>query len=113
MTITDFDKWWHETGSGTALMPFHDHEEHAERVARAAWEFVKKQVCRQRDEYATMRAEALRERDEARRARDLALEERDKARLEIWENHPRNMLGAREFAAVRGWECFDKENHNA
>jgi hypothetical protein len=59
------------------------------------------------------RGRLRRERDETRRARDLALEERDEARLEIWENHPRNTLGARDFATVRGWECFDKENHNA
>ena len=39
--------------------------------------------------------------------------ERDEARLEIWENHPRTTLGAREYADARGWAPFMEENHNA
>ena len=36
--MIDFEKWWHETGSGIVAMPNHDHEEHAERVAQRAWD---------------------------------------------------------------------------
>ena len=36
--MSDFKAWWHETGSGIAALPNHDHEEHAERVAQRAWE---------------------------------------------------------------------------
>lgn len=36
--MIDFKKWWHETGSGIAALPNHDHEEHAERVAQRAWD---------------------------------------------------------------------------
>jgi hypothetical protein len=39
--------------------------------------------------------------------------ERDDARLEIWENHPRTTLGAREYADARGWAPFMEENDNA
>ena len=39
--------------------------------------------------------------------------ERDDARLEIWENHPRMTLGAREYADARGWAPFMEDNHNA
>lgn len=53
------------------------------------------------------------ERDEARDQRDALRKERDDARREIWEKDPRTMLGAREFFAARGWDCFKEENHNA
>jgi len=36
--MTDFEKWWHETGSGIAPMPFQDPEEHAKLVAQRAWD---------------------------------------------------------------------------
>ena len=39
--------------------------------------------------------------------------QRDEARREIWEKDPRTMLGAREFFAARGWDCFEGKNHNA
>lgn len=32
-----FDKWWNETGSGIVPLPNEDGEEHAKRVAVAAW----------------------------------------------------------------------------
>jgi hypothetical protein len=59
----------------------------------------------------------IKERDEARIERDHARRERDEARLEIWKNartdSPRTMLWEKEFAVARGWDFFDKENHNA
>ena len=36
--MSEFSQWWHETGSGIAALPNHDHEEHAERVAQRAWD---------------------------------------------------------------------------
>ena len=34
----EFDEWWHEHGSGIAPVPGYDMEEHANVVARFAWE---------------------------------------------------------------------------
>jgi uncharacterized protein YigA (DUF484 family) len=42
-----------------------------------------------------------------------AIRERDEARKQIWENHPRTTLGAREYADARGWAPFMEENDNA
>jgi len=36
--MKDFEKWWHETGSGIPIVPFDDRSEHAERVAQRAWD---------------------------------------------------------------------------
>jgi hypothetical protein len=35
---TDFEWWWWNAGSGIRPKPNHDHEEHARRVAKAAWD---------------------------------------------------------------------------
>lgn len=32
-----FDYWWHNEGSGIIPYPWHDCEEHANRIARIAW----------------------------------------------------------------------------
>ena len=32
-----FDEWWHKIGSGIIPLPNEDQEEHAKRVALAAW----------------------------------------------------------------------------
>ena len=37
MPIDDFKKWWYEVGSGLKLLPGHDHEQHAARIAELAW----------------------------------------------------------------------------
>ena len=48
--MSAFYEWWYETGSGIAPLPNHDHEEHAERVARVAWETATEQLRKERDE---------------------------------------------------------------
>jgi len=36
-TLQGFDKWWYDTGSGLYPIKGHDHEQHAQRIARCAW----------------------------------------------------------------------------
>jgi hypothetical protein len=89
--MDDFDKWWHETGSGISPLSFHDHEEHAERVARAAWEFVRNQLCKERDE-----------------ARQLACE------FCVMDGSGySSSYRAKEEAIARGWDCYKEKNDNA
>lgn len=38
-----FDQWWYEIGSGITREWDHDDEEHAEKVAREAWNASKRQ----------------------------------------------------------------------
>ena len=38
LTLERFEKWWNEEGSGMRPIDNHDHEEHAHRIARIAWE---------------------------------------------------------------------------
>ena len=35
--VDDFDLWWRDIGSGIVLKPNEDQEDHAKRVALAAW----------------------------------------------------------------------------
>lgn len=35
--MKDFEKWWHNEGSGITTIEAHDMEEHVKRVARIAW----------------------------------------------------------------------------
>jgi hypothetical protein len=37
-TRTGFEEWWYNTGSGIGVKPGDDYEEHAKRVAQAAWD---------------------------------------------------------------------------
>jgi len=37
-SLERFEKWWDEEGSGMRPIDNHDHEEHAHRIARIAWQ---------------------------------------------------------------------------
>ena len=52
--MNDFEKWWYEIGSGIGALPNHDHEEHAMRISKLAWEAANKQICKERDEARRM-----------------------------------------------------------
>jgi hypothetical protein len=36
--MTDYELWWYNEGSAIRPIDGHDHEEHAERVCKIAWE---------------------------------------------------------------------------
>ena len=77
--MIDFEKWWHETGSGIIPLSNHDQEEHAMRVSQAAWEAASEQLRTERDE----------------------------ARREVLNAmHPdlRNF-----YADARGWDCYKEK----
>jgi len=52
--MNDFEKWWYEIGSGIAVLNNQDHEEHAMRISKLAWEAANKQICKERDEARRM-----------------------------------------------------------
>jgi hypothetical protein len=81
--MSAFYEWWYETGSGIAPLPNHDHEEHAERVARVAWETATEQLRKERDE----------------------------ARLNLCDMYTRTQptgcqMKAEDYAKDHGWDCF-------
>lgn len=40
LAFARFAEWWYKIGSGIVKLPTEDNEEHARRVAAAAWEFA-------------------------------------------------------------------------
>lgn len=40
----DFDRWWFEEGSGIVKTDAEDNEEHAHKVAKAAWAYAMSQI---------------------------------------------------------------------
>jgi hypothetical protein len=76
--MSAFFKWWYETGSGIIPLPNHDHEEHAERVARVAWETATEQLRAERDE----------------------------ARREVCNLMYQKGFPTADYARERGWDCF-------
>ena len=79
--MNDFEKWWYEIGSGIGALPNHDHEEHAMRISKLAWEAAYKQICKERDEARYMFC------------------------------HLASKLGrsVTDIADVLGWDCYKKE----
>ena len=41
--MSNFEKWWYEIGSGIAVLNNQDHEEHAMRISKLAWEAQERQ----------------------------------------------------------------------
>ena len=80
--MIDFEKWWHETGSGIIPLSNHDQEEHAMRVSQAAWEAASEQLRNERDE----------------------------ARREVCKAESSGRIGRRcapqEYAKLMGWDCY-------
>jgi hypothetical protein len=84
--MSAFFKWWYETGSGIVPLPNNDHEEHAERVSRAAWEAASDQLRK--------------ERDEARR--EICV-------LQVLYSRFYNVGEESECAKDREWDCFKEK----
>jgi len=76
--MSNFQKWWNDTGSAIVPLRIHDHEEHAKRVAQAAWVAAGEQLQKERDE----------------------------ARREVCEFEADGSDCAKELSLIRGWDCF-------